>query len=264
MKFRSLMYVFCTSLATLLFATFAQAQAPAAEASPSQSAQADAASKGKYGFFIFYREDNDATRAMAQVVSELATQRPNEVAPIFVQVTNPAEGPTVRQFNLERAPLPLVLVAAPNGAVTGAYPQRVTADQLTASFVTPAMSHCMKSMQQGRLVFLCVQTTPQASVPQGVAEFLSDPQFQARTDVVAVQAADPAEVQLLKELAVNPTDPNGTNTVFFAPPGVLVGKFTASTNKAELATALHNAGKCCDDPNCKHGHAHQPKTGAVR
>lgn len=261
---RCILFLFANlSMALSILTPLASAQAPA-EASPAQTAQSQAASQGKYGYLVFYREDNEATRAMAQVVSESAAQRPTEVASIFVAVTNPAEANVVRQFNVERAPMPLVIVTAPNGAVTGAYPQRVTPEQLTASFVTPAMSHCMKSMQQGRLVFLCVQSTPQAGVPQGVADFLADPQFQERSDVVTVQAGDPAESQLLKELAVNTADPNGTSTVFFAPPGVLVGKFPNAVGKAELAAALHNAGKCCDDPNCKHGHAHQPKSGTVR
>ena len=37
-----------------------------------------------------------------------------------------------------------------------------------------------------------------------------------------------------------------------APPGVLVGKFTANVTMNEITTKLHAAGKCCDDPNCKH------------
>ncbi len=264
MKLRSLLCVASMTFTLIAPSSFVRAQAPAAETSQAQAAQAQAASQGKFGFLVFYREDDDATRAMAKAVTDLADQRPDTVLPIFVQVTNPAEAAIVRQFNVERAPMPLAIATAPNGAITGAFPQRVTADQLTGSFVTPAMSHCMKSMQQGRLVFLCVQTTPQAVVPQGVNEFLADPQYVGRGDVVTVQAGDPAEAQLLQELAVNPTDPNGTNTVFFAPPGVLVGKFTSASGKGEIAAALHKAGKCCDDPNCKHGHAHQPKSGAVR
>lgn len=262
MKLRFSLFMYLLA-ACCVWSSTATAQAPV-ELSPAQSAQAQAATAGKFGFFVFYREDNDVTRAMSQAVTELASQRPEAVAPIYVQLTNPAEAAVVRKFNVERAPMPLVIVTAPNGAVTGAYPQRVTAEQLAASFVTPAMSHCMKSMQQGRLVFLCVHATPEAGVPQGVSEFLVDPQFQGRGDVVNVLAGDPAEAQLLKELGADPTVPNGVSTVFFAPPGVLVGKFTSLSAKAELAAALHKAGKCCDDPNCKHGHAQQPKTGTVR
>jgi hypothetical protein len=250
---------------TLLTSASVRAQAPATETpttSAAQQAVAQAASQGKFSFIVFYRDDNDLTRAMAQVVTAKATQRPDFAVATFVQITNPAEQAIVKQFDVSRAPMPMTLVTAPNGAITGVFPQRVTDQQLAETFVTPAMSHCMKSMQQGKVVFLCVQTTQQFLVPQGVAEFLADPQFKDRANVVPVQATDPAEAQLLSELELG-AQPGQANTVFFAPPGVLVGKFGLVSTKAEIAAALHKAGKCCDDPHCKHGHAAKPN-GSVR
>lgn len=237
-----------------------QAQAPAADVAPSGGAQqavAQAAAQGKFSFIVFYRDDNDLTRAMAQAVTAKASARPDFAVTTFVQITNPAEAAIVKQFDVARAPMPMTLVTAPNGAITGVFPQRVSDQQLDETFVTPAMSHCMKSMQEGKVVFLCVQTTPQFLVPQGVAEFLADPQFKHRASAVPVQAADPAETELLKELELG-VQPGQPNTVFFAPPGVLVGKFGPVSTKIEIAAALHKAGKCCDDPHCKHNHAAKP------
>ena len=240
--------------------TTIRAQAPAVAAAPvsvAQQAIAQAASQGRYSFIVFYRDDNDLSRAMAQVVNETAAKRPDFGVPTFVQITNPAEQAIVKQFDVSRAPMPMTLVTAPNGAITGVFAQRVTDQQLAETFVTPAMSHCMKSMQEGKVVFLCLQTTPQLLVPQGVAEFLADPQFKDRANVVPVQITDAAEGQLLMELELG-SAPNQPNTVFFAPPGVMVGKFGLASTKAEIAAALHKAGKCCEDPNCKHGHAAKP------
>lgn len=252
---------------TVLFAmaTPARAQAPAVATvagSAAQQAIAQAAAQGRFSFIVFYRDDNDLTRAMAQVVNEAVAKRPDFAVATFVQITNPAELAMVKQFDVGRAPMPMTMVTAPNGAITGVFAQQVADQQLAETFVTPAMSHCMKSMQEGKVVFLCVQTTPQVLVPQGVAEFLADPQFKDRANVVPVQLADPAEGQLLTELELS-TAPNQPNTVFFAPPGVLVGKFGLASTKAEIAAALHKAGKCCEDPHCKHGHAPQPG-GSVR
>lgn len=237
------------------FISQAQAQAPAAG---SQQVLATSAEQGKFTFIVFYRDDNDATRAMANAVNESVAKRTDRAVAAFVQITNPAEQAIVKQFDVSRAPMPMTLVTAPNGAITGVFPQKVVEEQMTTAFVTPAMTHCMKGMQEGKLVFLCVQSTPQPTVPQAVNEFLADPQFKGRTNVVLVQAADPAEAQLLGELEVG-TAANQASTVFFAPPGVLVGKFGPVSTKTEIATALHKAGKCCEDPNCKHGHNHAAK-----
>jgi len=233
----------------------AHAQAPAPSAA--QQALAQAAGQGKFSYIVFYRQDDELTRAMVQVVNDRAAKQPQAISPTFVQITNPAEAAVVEQFNMGRAPMPLTLVTAPNGAVTGVFPQRVTEQQLADTFVTPAMSHCMKAMQQGKLVFLALQTTDQVTVPPGVAEFLLDPQFKDRATVVPIQAADQAEAQLLAELQLG-TAPNQPTTVFFAPPGVMVGKFGLASSKAEINFALHKAGKCCEDPNCKDNHAAKP------
>lgn len=254
------------ALAAMLFSplistTTARAQAPATDAAASssqaQQAVAQASAQGKFSFIVFYREDNDLTRAMAQVVTAKTTARPDFAVATFVQITDPANAQLVKQFSVARAPMPLTLVTAPNGAVTGGFPQRVAEQQLDSAFVTPAMSHCIKSMQAGKIVFLCLQTTLDVKVSQGVAHFLSDPQYKDRATIVTARWDDPAEAELLKELKIG-VQPGQADTAFFAPPGVLVGVFGPAVTKTELATALKKAGQCCEDPNCKHNHAAKP------
>jgi hypothetical protein len=227
-------------LAFALFSALASTTPLAAHAqAPVQAAEQTA--QGKFSYIVFYRNDDELTQTMAQVVKDAAAKQPDAVTSRFVQITNPADAAIVAQFNMGRAPMPLTLVAAPNGAVTGVFRKHVTEEQLAGAFVTTSMSHCMKAMQDGKLVFLALQTTP-------------DPEFKERVIVGPVQAADPAEAQLLGELKIG-AGPNQPTVAFFAPPGVVVGTFGAASNKAEITGALHAAGKCCNDPNCKHNHA---------
>jgi len=125
----------------------------------------------------------------------------------------------------------------------------------------------MKSLQDGRLLLACVHPGPRPTIPTGVVNFANDPEFKNRVAVVPVQANDPAEVELVRQLEVDSLTKGGT-TVFMAPPGVLVGEFGPTTTKEQLAVALHKAGQCCDDPNCKHNQAAQqstqPTPGAAR
>ena len=93
---------------------------------------------------------------------------------------------------------------------------------------------------------------PKASLPQAVKDFQADPHFSNRLAVVSMQVNDPKEKQFLNQMQVDPLQVRGQTTLFLAPPGVLIGKYTASATKDEMAAALHQAGKCCDDPNCKH------------
>lgn len=219
--------------------------------SPGQQILNTAAAEHKYTFLVFYRDNSPATQAMAQTVKRGVEARGDRATATYIQVTNAAEKALVDRFDVSRAPMPLTVAVAPNGAMTALTPKTITDEQIEKAFVTPAMSHCMKFMQEGRMVFLCVQSKPEVSVPAGVQDFVKDPEFAARSAVVIVRTTDPNEARLVKDLESD-VPVKGQVSVLLAPPGVLVGKFLPATSKEQIAVALHKAGKCCDDPNCKH------------
>jgi hypothetical protein len=64
--------------------------------------------------------------------------------------------------------------------------------------------------------------------------------------------SDPAEDRFLRDMEINPADASGSALEVLAPPGMLVGKFPSTATTADIAAQLHAAGKCCNDPNCKH------------
>lgn len=249
----------------LLFCGGSASAAKAQPAGPSQAQQVleSAADAQKYTFIVFYKDNGPATGAMAQAVKRAVEMRANRATLAFVNATDPAEKAIVKRFDVSRAPMPLTVAVAPNGAMTSLMPKKVSEDEIEKAFVSPVSAHCLKSMQDGRLVFVCVQSTPQPSTPQGVSAFCADPQFKDRAVVIPIHSGNLAEADFLRQLEAE--DPM---TVFLAPPGVLVGKFGPEATKAQLAAALHKAGKCCDDENCKHNqagkHTGRPAAGASR
>jgi len=235
--------------------------------SEAQQVLATAASKQKYTFLVFYKDNGPATQAMAQTVKRGVESRSGRATLAYVNVADPAEKTLVDRFGASRAPMPLTVAVAPNGAMTKLTPTTISDEQIEKSFVTPAMAHCMKSMQDGRLVFVCIQSGAKPAIPAGVRDLSSDPEFKGRIAIVPVNAGDPAEAELVRQLESD-VAVKGATTVFLAPPGVLVGKFGPTATKAQLAVALHKAGQCCEDPNCKHNQAgqpaNQPAAGAAR
>jgi hypothetical protein len=231
--------------------------------SQAQQALAAAAAEQKYTFLVFYKDNDPTTRAMAQTVKSGVESRGDRATWTYVNVANPVEKALVDRFGVSRAPMPLTVAVAPNGAMTKLTPTSITDQQIEQSFVTPSMAVCMKSMQDGRLVLVCIQSNPQPVIPPGVKDFANDPEFKNRVAVVPVHAGNPAEAELVRQLEADSLT-KGATTVFLAPPGVLVGKFGPTTTKEQLAVALHKAGQCCDDPNCKHNQPSQPAAGAAR
>ena len=226
-------------------------------ASQAEATLEQAAAEEKYTFLVFYKTNDAATQAMAATLKEGLATRADTATAAYVQVGQPAEKALVDRFDVSRAPMPMTIAVAPNGAITGMFAQKLSAEGIENSFVTPTMTNCMKSLQAGKLVFVCVQGSAKAPAPASLKDFQADPHFKDRLVTYSMLAADPAEEKFLKQMQIDATKAKGTTTVLLAPPGVLVGKFDALTSKDDIAAALAKAGKCCEDPNCKH-HQHQP------
>jgi hypothetical protein len=148
--------------------------------------------------------------------------------------------------------MPAVLCVAPNGAITGVFVRQINDQAVERALVTPAMADVTKAIQDKKIVVLHVKPATESQLPPGGAEFIADPDFEARTTVVDLVLDDPTEARFVKDLKIKPADAKDSMLVLMAPPGVLVGKFAGNTTKQQIVTQLHAAGKCCDDPNCKH------------
>jgi hypothetical protein len=217
-----------------------------------QEALAQAAGQQKFALVLFYRTADRLTESIAKTLGESVAKRGDQAVDIHVQITNPAEKALVDSFRIGRAPMPLVIAVAPNGAITGIFQQKFEERFLDEAIVTPGMAHCMKKMQEGKLVLLCVDSTRTATVPAAVGDFKTDPQFKDRLAVVSLISDDANETRFFKSLEIDPANFRGSTMVLMAPPGTIVGKYAATATKDKLAADLHAAGKCCDDPNCKH------------
>ncbi len=247
---------------TMAIAQQASATAPTQPSTSKAQQTIDrAAEEGKYTFLLFFKQNDEATKAMAATIKAGLTDKAEQAVVASAQVGLPAEQALVTKYDVSRAPMPMTVVIAPNGAMTGIFSQKVTVEALNDAFVTPTMMVTMKSLQAGKLVLVTVQGSAKGAAPAALKDFQSDPHFKDRLVSVSMQAADPLEGKFLGQMQLDPKA-KSTHTVLLAPPGVLVGKFDAIASKDEIAAALAKAGKCCDDPNCKHHQAAPAPTNA--
>jgi hypothetical protein len=216
------------------------------------STPADAQAETKFTFLLFFKADNANTQRASTELATALAPRADRAKWTALNVNDPANRAIVERYQLGRVPMPLVLCVAPNGAVTGVMPGRVTEAGVDAALVTPTMTRCMKSLQAGKIVVVHVQSDESAPLPAGAVAFLADPAFVNRSASESFVISDPAETRFLKDMELDPAQVSGSTVVVLAPPGMLVGKFPATATAAEIATKLHAAGKCCDDPNCEH------------
>ena len=211
------------------------------------AAIAQAAQDKRYLFAFFWKDESSETAEMRGVFAGAVAKMGDRAQAVQIRTTDPAEAAIVAKFDLLRAPLPLVLAIAPNGAVMGGFPQKFTAEGLLNAFGTPRTERCMKSLQDGKLVFLCVQndkTTANQEALKGVHEFKADSRYAGATEIVMLDPADAAETSFLNDLKIDPKTTEAV-TAFLAPPGSVIAEFQGATDKAELIAALQKASTAC-------------------
>ena len=213
-----------------------------AEALRGMAAMDRAAAEDKYLFAMFWERENEDTSAMHKVVSAVA-EASSEIESVFVQINDRAEREFVQKFRLSRAPMPLVLAIAPNGAVTGGFPYECDEQELLDAVVSPVTAQMLKSMQEGRLVFLCIQnedTTENEAALRGVQDFAADPLVGHLADVIRVDPRDSAEAAFLEELGI-PPHTSVAMTAMLVPPGALAAVIEGPTTKEALMATFRRA-----------------------
>ena len=200
-----------------------------------------AAKDNKYLFGFFWKTENEQTISMKKVFEDAIAKVSERATAAIVQVTDPAEREIVKKFGLDRAPMPLALAIAPNGAIMGGFPNEVTEEALVNAFGSPSTEKCMKSLQDGKLVFLCVQnaaTTLNAEALQGVQDFKAESQYTGVTEIVKLDPADSAEASFLGDLKIDPQTKVAV-TAFLAPPGAVIAEFEGATKKERIDRHAH-------------------------
>jgi len=252
-----LMIVLVSLMSTVLISEVL-AQAPQPAPNKGLTAIDAAATANRYLFIFFFRQDDPQTRSMGEVFNSAANALAARADSVVVPITDPSEAGMVTRFRVSQAPMPLVLVLAPNGAVTASFPGTFTREQLLSAFGSPAMERLLGAMQQGKLVVLCLQngrTRLNAEALNGVRAFKADQRYSAATEVLMLDPNSAVERPLLAKLGMNAPVDEAT-TILLAPPGSIIGTFKGATDKNQLITTLTSAiancaagcqpgGQCC-------------------
>lgn len=246
-KWTTVLIAVLVSLVSTVFVSEVLAQSPQPAPNKGLAAIDRAAKANKYLFIFFFREDDPETRAMGEVFNNATNALAARADSVAVRITDPSETGIVTRFRVNQAPMPLVLVLAPNGAVTSSFPGKFTREQLLSAFGTPSTERLLGAMQQGKLVVLCLQngrTRMNTEAMNGVRAFKADQRYSSATEVLMLDPNSAAERPLLAKLGMN-TPPEEATTILMAPPGSIIGTFKGATDKNQIITTLTSAISSC-------------------
>ena len=209
--------------------------------------------EGKYLFFFFWKDNDKQTGTMNGVFQSAMQKWSKSADSIAIQIADTNEKPVVDKYGVSRAPMPLVLAIAPNGAVTKGLPIKFTEEQLRQAFVSPCTAQCLKCLQDRKLVLICIQngkTQHNQIAWKGAQDFKADKRFAKLTEIVTVDPENQAEATLLQGLKVDPRTSQAV-TVVLVPPGQPLATFAGPVTKDQILAKVASAksgpcagGKC--------------------
>lgn len=202
----------------------------------------------KHLFALFIR-DGDTACAKTKAVFEQAEPLLNGRAVLHVaEVSDPSEAAFVRKYGIDRAPLPLTIVFAPNGAIVKTFVGKVVNEtELAGAFASPALAEVMKSLQDRKLVLLCVQgkgTAHNGSSLDAARAAAQDPKASGAITVVQADPQAPDNADLLRQLQVDSKLKEATIFIL-VPPSTLAGKVEGDTTKQSLWAAIMSSVSSC-------------------
>ena len=247
-------------LAGLLLFAFASHAVPPTDA---KSAIDQASAAEQYLCLIFYETQDASLTGLSSSITAFKKTSTKKITIYKAKMSNPANKEIADKYGVPAADLPLLLIFAPNGAITGGFPKAITADQLKQSTtVSELMLNIIKQFQEQKVVLVALQNSSTKFNTEswaGVNEFANDPQYK---QLVAAIKADPAasgNQEFIKQCQLLVPMSEAT-VVVLLPPGKIAKVLNGKVTKDDIFKSLQSAscspgsggkGGCCSDRRFK-------------
>jgi hypothetical protein len=201
--------------------------------------------------FVIVTEPGNPATPRAMEVARLAAVRTGGAAVVLLDRTLAENRTLVDTYRVLGAPVPLILVVAPNGVVAGgALLRDATPEVLVGLVPTPRKAELLLHLSQRRPVFVVVthgEMANRGTVFEACTAAVRALEHKAATIVVDLR--DRAEAAFVRELQVDPRETEPVTTVFNAQ-GQKTGKFRGLVTPAQLLEAARKRAACCPGGDC--------------
>jgi hypothetical protein len=218
-------------------------------AKTTQEALAASQKAGEFLMVIFYDQKDDLFKGMDQIVTKFKKDSKEKIRVFHAAVKDKAESEIVAKYRIDRARLPLILVFASNGAITGGFEQKVTQEQLNKTLVSELVAKVIKAVRERKVAVVSLQnlkTKFNAESSKVADAFANDPKLKGNVEIIQGDPDDLKNQEFLTQCEIK--KPVSTSTlVLLAPPsGAILGAFSGdSVTKDDLINALTPPGGGC-------------------
>lgn len=214
----------------------------------------DAAAKKGRSAFVLISEPGAAGVESAKEMTQTAMKQVNGSVFVEMNRADTANADLVARFRVAGAPLPLILVVAPNGVVAGGLmAAQASVERLVKLAPSPKKTEVLSALQAGKAVFITAARKGMAAqlmAQESCARACG--QVGAASVAILVNMDDPAEAPFLVDLKVSSlaTEPV---TVVVNAMGQVTGTFVGTAAVGDLVVAANKKGGGCAPGACGPG-----------
>lgn len=258
-KFRTAITVLTVS--TVFFLFFLQSLFPEPILSLKTSAEAisTAQSNEQYLFLMFYENKGDAAKTMEKVVNSFKGKAADKILFHKTLTTDDKEKDIIVKYGINRAPLPVILVFAPNGAITGGFAQKVTEKELKGSIVSDLVMEILKTVQERKIALVLLQNSKTEFNKESLKaaqEFSDDSRLKGFVNIIKADPDNSKNNTFIENLQLKEKISEAI-TVFIVPPSTIAGVFKGKITKDTLLAALAS----CSSSGCGGSQGCAPNQG---
>ncbi len=207
----------------------------------------------QYLALIFYNQKDASLQEMEDIVTNFQTSSSKEIQVYKALTTDLKEADIIKKYGVDRAPLPLLLVFAPNGAVTGGFPlQQISREKLEQAIVSELMMNLLKSVQSNRVALVLLKndkTSYNNQATQAAEDFAADNRLNGFVDIIPQNPLDATITDFLNQCKLDKNLKEAT-IALVVPPGQIGGVYSGNITKDTLINGLAacSAGSGCCGP----------------
>jgi hypothetical protein len=218
------------------------------------SAQTDLASARAAGqsVFLVVTEAPTPGREAALALAARARALAPHTAVVALDRGLPENQDLVRSLRLLGAPVPVVLVVAPNGVVAGgALLKDATPEALVGLIPTPRKADVLMHLSRGTAVIVVVSRPAMADARSAVFEACNEAvrRLAGQGATVVLDLDDEAERRYVRELGVGEREAAPV-VVVFNKKGQKTAVFRIAVTAPQLVEAVQKQAQCCPGGNC--------------
>jgi hypothetical protein len=244
----------CTMPVKLVTALLLFALGSYAVPTNASSAIAEASAANKFLGLIFYDIQDASLTAMSSTIAAFNKTSAKKITTYKAILSDSVNKKIAGKYGIQSVgELPIVLVFAPNGAITGGYSKTVNAEQLKQSVgISELMLKTIKPLQEYKVALVALQNaTTQFSAESwaGVNEFVNDPQYKQFVTAIKADPSASGSQEFIKQCQLI-TPLTEATVVVLLPPGKIGKVLTGKLTKADVLKALGACATGCSPGGC--------------